>query len=255
MFWPVTLLGAIVGMFIASIPGALLGGLLGQVVDRRLKLDSWASLRARLRRGMAVEQEDLLFIMLGRLAKSEGRVVDLHIQQARSEMRRLGLDEAGQRRAIVAFTWGKSEPVDLYLPLRGLRYQRAEGEALLRSCWQMAAADGRVGRHERELILLWGKWLDWPAEQVEALCAGFDIPGGAPVRRGSAYQDALALLGVNANSEPAAIKRAYRRLISRNHPDKLAGAGASPQRVREATEKTRELHNAYSLIRERHGFR
>ena len=81
------------------------------------------------------------------------------------------------------------------------------------------------GQRERELILLWGKWLDWPADQVEALCAGFDVPSGAPVRRGSAYQDALSLLGVNANSEPAAIKRAYRRLISQNHPDKLAGAG------------------------------
>ncbi|MDW3715511.1 MULTISPECIES: TerB family tellurite resistance protein [unclassified Pseudomonas] len=255
MFWPVTLLGVIAGLFIASIPGALLGGLLGQVVDRRLKLDSWASLRDRLRRSGAVAHEDLLFLMLGRLAKSEGRVLELHIQQARAEMRRLGLDDAGQRRAIAAFTRGKAEQVELRGPLRGLRYQRAQGEALLRSCWQMAAADGRVGQRERELILLWGKWLDWPADQVEALCAGFDVPGGAPVRRGSAYQDALSLLGVNANSEPAAIKRAYRRLISQNHPDKLAGAGATPQRVREATEKTRELHNAYSLIRERHGFR
>ena len=144
MFWPVTLLGVIAGLFIASIPGALLGGLLGQVVDRRLKLDSWASLRDRLRRSAAVAQEDLLFLMLGRLAKSEGRVLELHIQQARAEMRRLGLDDAGQRRAIAAFTRGKAEQVELRGPAR-LALPACARRGAVRSCWQMAAADGRVG--------------------------------------------------------------------------------------------------------------
>ncbi|HBN7932652.1 TPA: molecular chaperone DjlA, partial [Pseudomonas aeruginosa] len=44
-------------------------------------------------------------------------------------------------------------------------------------------------------------------------------------------------------------------LISQHHPDKLAGAGASVERVRAATEKTRELQAAYALVREREGFR
>ncbi|NPS59016.1 hypothetical protein HPT14_27035, partial [Pseudomonas aeruginosa] len=45
------------------------------------------------------------------------------------------------------------------------------------------------------------------------------------------------------------------QLISQHHPDKLAGAGASVERVRAATEKTRELQAAYALVREREGFR
>ena len=60
---------------------------------------------------------------------------------------------------------------------------------------------------------------------------------------------------MTSTSEPAAIKRAYRRLLSRHHPDKIAGSGASLAQVREATERTRELHNAYALIRERRDFR
>jgi len=43
--------------------------------------------------------------------------------------------------------------------------------------------------------------------------------------------------------------------LSRHHPDKLAGTGATPLQVREATERTRELHSAYALIRERRDLR
>ena len=41
MLWPGTLIGAGAGFAIASIPGAMLGALLGQALDRRLHLQSW----------------------------------------------------------------------------------------------------------------------------------------------------------------------------------------------------------------------
>jgi len=255
MLWPATLLGGAAGLAVASIPGALLGGLLGQVLDRRLRLQSWAQLRERLGGAPAPRDEELLFILLGRLAKSEGRVLETHIQQARGEMRRLALDEPAQRAAIEAFARGKAGQDGLRGPLRQLRSQRERGEALLRACWRMAWVDGRVTPRERELILLWGTWLGWRSAAVAALSSEYEPRTGALVRSGGSYQAALRLLGVSADSEPAAIKRAYRRLLSQNHPDKLAGAGANPARLREATERTRELRSAYGLIRERRGFR
>nr|WP_276583981.1 TerB family tellurite resistance protein [Pseudomonas sp. RIT-PI-AD] len=249
------MLGALAGLALASIPGALLGGVLGQVLDRRLKLDSWASLRALMTGQGLPARDELLFVLLGRLAKSEGRVLDVHIRQARSEMQRLHLDEAEQRRAIEAFGRGKEDSVGVRIPLRRLRHDATQAQAILRSCWRMAAVDGYIGLRERELILLWGKWLGQTPADVEALGESVE-PRKAPAMPSSgAYQAALKLLNVAADSEPAAIKQAYRRLLSQHHPDKLAGSGASPARVREATDKTRELQSAYDLVRQRRGFR
>lgn len=255
MLWPGTLIGAGAGYLIASIPGAMLGALLGHTLDRRLQLHSWAHLRERLGGRPALRNDELLFVLLGRLAKSGGRVVDKHIEQARQEMRLLDMSGPAQQRAIAAFNRGKTGSDSLRGYLRRLSRQPHAAEGVLRACWRMMWADGRIDPKERELIVLWGRWLGWSAQQVQALGADYGSQKRPPATRGGTYQQSLALLGVTANTEPAQIKRAYRRLLSRHHPDKVAGSGASAAQVREATEKTGELHHAYTLIRELRGFR
>ncbi|MFO2462246.1 DnaJ domain-containing protein [Pseudomonas sp. 15FMM2] len=255
MLWPGTLIGAGAGFAIASIPGAMLGALLGQALDRRLQLHSWAQLRERLGGRAALRNDELLFVLLGRLAKSNGRVVDGHIQQARVEMRSLDMAEPAQRRAIAAFNRGKSGSDRVHPYLRLLKAQPHAAEGVLRACWRMVWADGKASTAERELIVLWGKWLGWTPQQVQALARDYEPERKPLANPGGAYQQALQTLGVTATTEPAAIKRAYRRLLSRHHPDKVAGNGASPAQVREATEKTRELHSAYAVIRERRDLR
>lgn len=257
MYWPATVVGALGGFVLASIPGALLGGLLGQALDRRLGLETTDDLRRLFGRPPAPSDPDLLFLLLGRLAKSDGPVVARHIDCAREEMRRLGLDEAARRQAIDAFSRGKVGQVSLRGPLRALRKRQEQVDRLLRACWRMAWADGRVGSNEHELILLWARWLQRDLAEVERMGerpARRPAPPAAGAGVDSAYVRALALLGVSAESDEAHIKRAYRRLLSRHHPDKLAGEGAPEARIREASDRTVALHAAYKLVRERHGF-
>src|SRR5471032_3663981 len=188
MLWPGTLIGAGAGFAIASIPGALLGALLGQALDRRLQLQSWAQLRERLGGRPALRNDELLFVLLGRLAKSNGRVVDGHIQQARQEMRSLDMTESAQRRAIAAFNRGKSGHDRLRGYLRRLSTQPHASEGVLRACWRMVWADGRAGSAERELLTQWGKWLGWTPQQVQALASDYEPQKRPLAVSGASYQ-------------------------------------------------------------------
>jgi DnaJ like chaperone protein len=136
----------------------MLGALLGQALDRRLHLQSWGHLREKLGGRPVLRNDELLFVLLGRLAKCDGQVKAGHIEQARAEMRSLDMSESAQRRAIAAFNRGKSGRDRLRGYLRRLSAQPHAAEGVLRACWRMVWADGRAGSSERQLIGQWGKW-------------------------------------------------------------------------------------------------
>jgi DnaJ like chaperone protein len=75
---------------------------------------------------------------------------------------------------------------------------------------------------------------------------------GAGVKGAPASADALAsaydILGLTPAAADAEVKKAYRRLVSQNHPDKLAARGL-PESMREmAEERTREIVGAHDRI-------
>jgi len=258
VIWPATTLGAFIGLLLGKLPGALFGALLGQAIDRRLRLRRLRDVTALLRtRSTATSQimneRELLFLLLGRLAKSEGAVQESHIQMARGEMRRLQLDECAQREAIGAFGRGKSV-LDSLLQrsLTALACRPQLGEALLRACWRMAFADGYLGAREQALLLQWGLWLGFSAQRIKALGRDYQPEAASSICQVD-YQKALKLLGVSESSSPAQIKRAWRRQLSLHHPDKLGGS-VSAECLREATERTGQLHRAYQLIKKQRGF-
>jgi DnaJ like chaperone protein len=72
---------------------------------------------------------------------------------------------------------------------------------------------------------------------------------------GPTLADACKVLGVNSTDDAAVIKRAYRKLMSEHHPDKLVAKGLPPEMMEMAKQKTQAIQAAYDLIRQEKGFR
>ena len=51
------------------------------------------------------------------------------------------------------------------------------------------------------------------------------------------------------------IKKAYRRLMNRNHPDKIAGSNPDAEAVALAEQRTREVRGAYEMLKARRSIR
>ena len=66
---------------------------------------------------------------------------------------------------------------------------------------------------------------------------------------------AYKVLGVTANDDQNTVKRAYRKLMNENHPDKLAAKGLPDEMMELAKEKTQQIQAAYDLICKQKGWK
>lgn len=256
MLWPVTLGGIVLGGLTAGLPGAILGGVLGQALDRHWRLQHWADLPQRL--GLRPEFNQVLFLCLGRIAKADGRVTQQHLQLARELMQQYRLDEPQRLAAMGDFNAGKEggRRVERAL-VRLLRQQPQRSAELLDGCWRMAVLQERHGTAARLL----SEWAEMArlgkAEQQRLRQRHQRRPANstAPVRTGNSLQQAARLLGVELNTGPTEVKRAYRRLLSRHHPDRLIASGASEAELAAASDKVHQIQQAYEKLRRYHGIR
>ena len=119
---------------------------------------------------------------------------------------------------------------------------------------------------------LWGEGLNTAGRKVLArVCAALDVSGyevvqmeallrmqqsgrqaRSPVGRVAGGDEVLGVARKGPDSE---VTRAYRRLMSRNHPDKLVAKGLPESMMKLAEEKTRQIRAAYELIREARGMK
>ena len=173
---------------------------------------------------------------------------------------RFRLNEEQKAIAKAAFNRGKQPDFDLDAALQGFLAASGRQPALLQMFLQIqvsaVAADGQVHPAEHEMLLRIARGLGLPESQVdqlEAMLRGAHA-GQSGSRSnystGQQLDDAYKVLGVSPNASDTELKRAYRKLMSENHPDKLAGKGL-PESMREmAEERTREISHAYDVIKE-----
>lgn len=248
-------IGIVAGYYFWGWWGVLLGLFLGSIIDRIRALGQGAlnPLQNALRQAVFLETA---FIAMGKLAKADGRVSEAEIAHVEQFMQKLGMTPEHRQQAIGWFKQGAVAEFDLEPALRKFMtfcgHTRNLKEMLLVYLIVMAMADGHYHPAEEKLLTAIAGRLGYGPEAFKHL---LDMVlnqsrfSGEQASSAAALEDAYKALGVSKESSDAEVKRAYRKLMSQYHPDKLMGQGMPDDMVKVATEQAKEIQLAYDLIK------
>ncbi|WP_349257005.1 co-chaperone DjlA [Salinisphaera sp.] len=254
--------GVLIGASFMGFAGALLGGVVGYWVAQLLAM---ALRRGNLGR-IQTQFLESTFAVMGALCKADGQVTRDEIRVAEELFTRLRLSDTQKDDARRAFNRGKQADFDLDGEVAKFvqvaRGQRALHQMFLQVQIAAIAADGKVSSAEHAALMRVARGLglsEMELRQLEAMLGARGATGGdgmgskAGVSPEDQLKQAYDVLGVSSEAGDAEVKKAYRRQMSQNHPDKLASKGM-PESMREmAEQKTREIGAAYERIREARG--
>ena len=251
--WWGKLLGGIIGLMRGGITGAVLGVLLGHLVDRFL---SGLSGTNRSRDAFF----HALFTTLGQISKADGRVTKVEIEAAENLMRRLQLTERERQSAIRFFQKGKQPNFDLHGTLQEFaRHSKLRYELrimFMELLLEAAVSDGKLSVGEDAILERVRTVLKIPINVFIAMLRAreaepqqqYQNRKPAP-QRGQTLAQAYASLGLTTEATAQQVKRAYRKLVSQYHPDKLMSQGLPDEVMEMAKRRVREINTAYDKIK------
>jgi DnaJ like chaperone protein len=269
------IVGALIGLLLLRSPwGLLIGMFLGHLYDmsvtpRRRPTTTAEALEIGVRIFRATYE------VMGYVAKSDGRVSEAEIAAAREVMSYMKLNGAQIHAAIQHFTRGKSPDYDLEGTLRELAEVCAHRPDLLRHFLEIQVSAALQGVDmqgpARTAILRVADLLDISrlevahmeavlriqreAYRARARNGGFNTgPGGqVPPRQGMQLPAAFQILEVAPDAPDAEVAKAYRRQLSKHHPDKLKANGMPDSMLEHAKQRTQQIIEAYELIKAARG--
>lgn len=256
--WWGKLLGGIIGLMRGGLTGLVFGMFVGHMVDRFL---SGLGGARRIRDSFF----SALFSTLGHISKSDGRVTKTEIAAAEQLMRRLQLSESERQEAIRFFQKGKEQDFDLEATLKEFaRHSMLRHELrimFVELLLETAVADGTLAAAEQAILVRACTVLHIPANVFSAMLRARQVGGGSSQRN---YQQApqrdtlhqsYATLGIKEDASDQEVKRAYRKLVSQYHPDKLVSQGLPEEMMEMSKKRVREINAAYDEIKSSKGIK
>jgi DnaJ like chaperone protein len=276
MAWKGKFFGALIGFLLTrNVWGAVIGAVIGHMFDQNVMsgyANSPYAAAARAAASGEAAQATIsevffrtTFELMGHVAKSDGRVSEAEIDAARTLMVELRLGPAEIEAAIACYRTGKSASYDAAARIERLREVCARRYDLLRAFIELqlraALAGNGMSPPARAILTRVAERLGLSGLEfayMEAALRARQQGRNSSGRRQPAEKplaDSYAELEVGAGVSDPEVTKAYRRQMSRHHPDKLVANGLPESMAQVAKEKTQRVQEAYEAIRAARGMR
>ncbi|MCP5208370.1 MAG: co-chaperone DjlA [Hahellaceae bacterium] len=262
MSWWGKVLGGAFGFAAGGPLGALLGAALGHSFDKGVNQSSLGWDEGSQER-IQTSFFTATFSVMGHIAKADGKVTRDEIKLAEEIIRQMNLNDEQAKAAKALFGEGKADDFDLLSVVNQFRQECHRRVNLIRMFLEIqigtALADGELHPTEHHILQIISENLGIGRFDFDRILAmviaqrrftadGFrQSSAGVPPTRDH-LKEAYQALGVSPQVSDAEVKKAYRRLLSQHHPDKLVAKGLPEEMMKLANEKTHEIRAAYELI-------
>jgi DnaJ like chaperone protein len=255
-----TLVGGAFGFMMGGPIGAILGSIAGNHFDKGIKGTLGPALQQGEQQRAQAAFFTATFATMGHIAKADGKVTQDEIAVASRIMDQLDLVPEMRKAAIDIFNEGKSSSFDLDDVLNQFRLECNRSGSLINLFLeiqvQAAYADGVMHSGERAILHRICETLRISLaelQRIENLVNGSSAFHGQESQ--STIEDAYHVLGVAKSNTDKEVKKAYRRLMSQHHPDKMVSKGLPEEMINIAKEKTQDIRKAYDQVKETRGMR
>lgn len=252
------LIGGLIGLLVLGPVGLIIGVIVGHLFDnglvQTLRFASPENI-ARIKNSFF----ETTFLLSGYLAKADGHISKQEIDHTEAIISQMGLNGEQRKRAIELFQQGAAADFRVAPAISSFmescRGQRQLCQTLLFFLISLALADQQVDQAEHAALQRIATLLGFNAAQLEQMLRMAQAQGhfhgssGYGAQPGTSLQDAYEALGVSRDVDDKALKRAYRKLMSENHPDKLIAQGVPEDMIKLATERSQEIQAAYEMIK------
>jgi DnaJ like chaperone protein len=242
-----TILGLFFGGPLGGIIGFFVGSFLDQSVNKTQRFSGfqWRQMFAQpFIRGV--------FVLMGYLAKADGRVTPNEISIASHTMTQLRLTDEQRQQAMRWFYDGKNgqfKPEDIFQKLSIYR-QTPLMKVLLACLMNMAHANGAPSIEQRKILTEICEKLGVaaPESQQQSHHYQYNNHYQNTSQRMNTLSEDYNLLSLKSDADIATIRKTYRRLMNKFHPDKIASKGANEKELKAANEKIYKIRQAYENI-------
>ena len=218
--------------------GAILGFAIGSYIDKVTDLQHSNSQTRAGDFGIS------LLILAGAVMKADGKIVKSELEYLkRFFINQFGASETNEK--MLLFREILKQEIDVYEVCFQIKHNMSYDTRLqlLHFLFGVSRADGHVHSKEVDMIFLIANNLDIGANDFNSIKAMF-------------YKDvnsAYKILEISSDATQEDIKKAYRKMAVKYHPDKLSHLGGEFQKA--AKEKFQKVNEAYTSIKKEKGIR